>query len=260
MIDDKNLQQEMGEVAALPPSDPRRRDLELRLTEHPSSTIEQWRDLLLENDSFRDHLSKVDIPQDLENRLVAVAKVASPRRRVMARLGWVLVAAAAATLMLSTQLMSRYKASARMRTVALLAINNHLNHLENHAVDMKATEKKELERALSTMVGFQVVVPALGNGLELAGGRKCKLGTHTVAFTLWSDFAGDYSLFQFQTDRFGLPTTIQPKLVRSTQPAGAEHPCGAWIWTEGAYGYVLTGDPGIHMQRLSPRVGTVETK
>ena len=251
MIDDSSLQQEMGEMAALPPDDPRRQALEHRLVNDPTSADQEWRNLLLENECFRDNLPKVDVPDDLEHRLLAVVGNAS-RRRVSARWGWGLAAAAVVLIVLSTDFARRYTAASRMRTVALLAINNHLNHLEDHGVQAQTNDKRELEAALSAQVGFQVMVPELDDGLQLAGGRKCKLGTHAVAFTLWRDAVGDYSLFQFQPDRFGLPPTIRPTLVRTTGPAGAEHTCGAWIWTEGRYGYVLTGDPENDLRRLSP--------
>jgi hypothetical protein len=249
MIDDDNsLREEMGETAALPPDDPRRQALERRLATEPGATKQEWRDLLLENQLFRDRLPSVDVPGDLEHRLLAVA-VAAPRQRLSVRRGWVLAAAAIILLVLSVGLAHRYTAGARMRTVALLAINNHLNHLEDHRV--QGETKRELESGLSAEVGFKVIVPELDR-LELAGGRKCKLGTHSVAFSLWRDDVGNYSLFQFQPDRFGLPPTIEPQLVRSTQPAGAEHTCGAWIWTEGPHGYVFTGDPGSDLRQLSP--------
>lgn len=250
MIDDNSLQQEMGEAAALPPDDPRRRDLEHRLANEQTSADQEWCDLLLENECFRDNLCKVEVPDDLERRLLAVASDTS-RPYVSRRWGWGLAAAAVVLLMLSTQLARRYTTVSRMRTVALLAINNHLNHLEDHGVQAQTNEKRALEAALSEQVGFQVKVPDLDDGLQLAGGRPCKLGTHAVAFTLWHDAFGKYSLFQFQTDRFGLLTTIEPTLVRTTQPAGTDHTCGAWLWTEGPYAYVLTGDPGNDLRRLS---------
>ena len=237
----------MEETAALPPSDPRRRALEQGLAGERTSADQEWRDLLLENESFRDSLSKVDVPRDLEPRLLAIGDY---RWRALTR--WGLAAAAVVLLMLSTELVRRYTNASRMRTVALLAINNHLNHLEDHGVLDQPNRKRELERTLTAHVGFQVAVPELDNGLQLAGGRECKLGTHAVAFTLWRDAVGDYSVFQFQPDHFGLPPTIEPTLVRTPQPAGKQHACGAWIWTDGPYGYVLTGDPGSDLQRLSP--------
>ncbi len=254
---EKSLQQEMGEAAALPPDDPRRRDLESRLANDQTSADQEWRDLLLENECFRDNLSRVEVPDDLESRLLTVAsKPSGPR--MTAPWGWAFAAAAVMLLLLGMQLAHRYTNGTRMRTVALLAINNHLNHLEDHGVQAQTYEKRELEVALTGQVGFQVKVPDMRDGLQLTGGRRCKLGTHAVAFTLWHDDAGEYSLFQFQPDRFGLPTTIEPMLVHTTQPAGADHTCGAWLWTEGSYGYVLTGDPGNDLRRLSPGSQSVE--
>jgi hypothetical protein len=154
--------------------------------------------------------------------------------------------------MLGMQVVRQNTNDSRMKTVALLAINNHLNHLEDHGVQGKTDERRALEVSLTGQVGFLVKVPELGDGLQLAGGRRCKLGTHAVAFTLWRDEVGTYSLFQFQPDRFELLTTIQPTLVRTTQPAATDHAGGAWLWTEGPYGYVLTGDPGNDLRRLSP--------
>ena len=249
----KSLRVEMGEVAALSPDEPRRRDLEKRLANDQTSTDQEWRDLLLENECFRDNLAKLKlkVPDDLEARLLAVASIPS-RPRVTAR--WVLGLAAAAVvlLMLGSQLGRQYTTVSRMRTVALLAINNHLNHLEDHDdVQAQTHDNQELEVELTGQVGFPVKVPDLDDRLQLAGGRPCKLGTHPVAFTLWRDAHGTYSLFQFQPDRFGLLTTIEPTLVHTTQPAGVDHTSSAWLWTEGQYGYVLTGDPGNDLRRLS---------
>ena len=248
--DAKSLQQEMGEAAALPPDDPRRRDLERRLADDQKSADQEWRDLLLENECFRDNLSAVQVPDDLESRLLTVASKPS-RSRMTAKWSWAIAAAAVVLLVLGMQLARRYTTDTRMRTVALLAINNHLNHLEDHGVQAQTHERRELEVALTRQVGFQVKLPDLHDGLELTGGRRCKLGTHAVAFTLWRDDVGKYSLFQFQPERFGLRTTIKPTLVRTTQPAGADHTSGAWLWTDGPYGYVLTGDPGNDLHRLS---------
>ena len=254
MIDDSKLEQEMGEAAALPPDDPRRRALEQRLAGDATSTDQQWRDLLLENDGFRDNLATVEVPKDLEDRLLAVAGDQSqPQLRSWTRWSWGLAAAAVLLIVVGVEAVRRYDADARMQTIALLAINNHLNHLEDHGVQAESGDKRTLEAALAEQVGFEVRVPELDDRLQLSGGRKCKLGTHVVAFTLWRDGGGEYSLFQFQPDRFGLPATIQPTLVHSTQPAATEHTCGAWIWTEGSCGYVLTGDPGNDLSRLSPR-------
>ena len=175
----KSIHVEMGEVAALSPDEPRRRDLENRLANDQTSTDQEWRDLLLENECFRDNLSKVTVkvPDDLEARLLAVASVPS-RPRVTAR--WVLGLAAAAVvlLMVGSQLGRQYTTVSRMRTVALLAINNHLNHLEDHHVQAQTPAKRVLAQELTAQVGFRVKVPDLDGRLQIARGRPCKPGTH----------------------------------------------------------------------------------
>ena len=117
MIDDSSLQQEMGEMAALPPDDPRRQALEHRLVSDQTSADQEWRDLLLENECFRDNLPKVDVPDDLEHRLLAVVGNAS-RRRVSARWGWGLAAAAVALIVLGTDFARRYTAARCSRSAS----------------------------------------------------------------------------------------------------------------------------------------------
>jgi hypothetical protein len=269
-MDDKDLILEMNEIAALSPNDPRRVALESGLAQGSDAVAQQWSELQAENDTLRKNLPIVDVPGDLQSRLLAISIDEKPvgnaapenfdtgnsntgnttQRNVPAKSKWLrwsgLVAAAVLLVAAGALFWSQNQSSARMRTVALLAINNHLNHLhlENHGVEDQSSGRRDLERTLTSLVKFDVTVPELGDELQLAGGRKCKLGTHPVAFTLWRDSSGDYSLFQFQPDRFGLPDSIEPTLVRSTQPAGVEHTCGAWIWTEHGRGYVFTGDPG----------------
>ena len=253
MID--QFKQKLEETAALPPDDSQRQDFERRLANESESAQQHWQDLLLENESFRDNLAKIPVPDDLQQRLLSIPEpVSEIPKRVFKPIhyGWALAAAAAMLMMLTAGLTRHYTSNSRMRTVALLAINNHLNHLQDHGVDAQSIDKAELEQSLTKQVGFQVTVPDLENGLHLEGGRKCQLGTHPVAFTLWKEGQSEYSLFQFETDRFGLAASIKPTLVRNTQPAGTEHTTGAWIWTRGKYGYVLTGDPGNDLQRLSP--------
>jgi len=272
-MDDKDLILEVNEIAALSPNDPRRVALESGLAQGSDAVAQQWSELQAENDTLRKNLPIVDVPGDLQSRLLAISIDEKPvgnaapenfdtgnsntgnttQRNVPAKSKWLrwsgLVAAAVLLVAAGALFWSQNQSSARMRTVALLAINNHLNHLhlENHGVEDQSSGRRDLERTLTSLVKFDVTVPELGDELHLAGGRKCKFGTHPVAFTLWRDSSGDYSLFQFQPDRFGLPDSIEPTLVRSTQPAGVEHTCGAWIWTEHGRGYVFTGDPGCDL-------------
>lgn len=249
MSDRTKLETLMGEMAAQADDASVREEIELQIGEMPWAQ-EKWRELLRENDCYRKALCAVKVPDDLETRLLSAEMHSSEMPASKSRFGvWVL--ALAALLMLAIGVVWQQRSS-RMQTVALLAISNHLNHLEDHGVDSNSREPSELSLELSELVQFDVVLPDFGDHLNLVGGRKCKLGTHTVAFSLWSDEQGQYSLFQFRPDEFGLPQSVQPQLVHTNGPAGKEHPCGAWIWTDRSAGYVLVGDPGCEMKQLEP--------
>lgn len=250
MIDRDEFRQLMGEAAAESADDPQRRDVEHRVSEDETWAEPEWRELLQENEILRSELCRVTAPANLEASLLAVSQEASPRKAMFAR-KWALVAAAVALVVLGIGLSRHFTVDSRLRTVSLLAINNHLNHLDDHGVHRHTTSRRELEQALADELSFAVAVPDLGSDLHLVGGRTCKLGTHAVAFSLWEGLDGECSLFQFQPDEFGLPSRMSRSLIHSGQPAAEEHTCGAWIWCEGSRGYVLVGDPGCELEKLS---------
>lgn len=258
MMDDNGVKPTLEEVAALPQGDPLREGIEQHLSSGSEATRQRWDDLMTENEVYRQSLALVDVPEELTSRLLNLSEEPSAlltkRSRVSRR--WLIgltVAAALVTLLVGFGWIRHNANASRTRAIALLAVNNHLDHLEDHGIDPATDNKVGLEESLSDEVGFEVRVPSLGGGLEFDGGRKCKLGTHVVAFTLWHDDRGEYSLFQFEAERLGMPSTISPKLIRIKKPAVSEHECGAWIWTEGQYAYVLTGDPGVSLDSLSPK-------
>ena len=55
----------------------------------------------------------------------------------------------------------------------------------------------ELEVELGTAVAFPIKIPQVRDQWQLAGGRRCKLGTQTVALTLWRQDSFEFSLFEF---------------------------------------------------------------
>lgn len=246
----------LGEMAAQSDDDAVCKEIESQIVDKPWAQ-EKWRELLHENHCFRTELNNLDVPDDLETRLLSVAipETTSPAPPTsFARFGsWGWAVAAVLLVAVCLGIVLQQRNDSRMQTVALLAISNHLSHLDDHGVKSKSREPGELAVELSELVEFDVILPDLGDRLQLVGGRKCKLGTHTVAFSLWSDKAGsNYSLFQFRPDEFGIPSSVPSQLVHTTGPAGEEHPCGAWIWADSSAGYVLVGDPGCEMKNLSP--------
>ena len=248
--DQHTLRQLMAEASALPPDEPQRQELERRIGNEGAWAQQEWSLLLRENACLRTALQEVDVPQDLERRLLAVRETAVRRRTFVGRWRWPIATVAAALFMIGVvELMQSRTDSSRLQTVVLLAIDNHLN--DQH-VSVQTADPRQLEQALEGQVPFDVLIPDLGSDLQLVGGRKCKLGTHPVAYSQWNGPDGDYSLFQFRPDDFGVSERISQTLVRSQEPAGAQHPGGAWIWTEGPHGYVLTGDPENDLRRISP--------
>lgn len=250
MIDRDEFRQLMGEAAAQSADDPQRRDVERHVSEDEGWSEPEWRELLQENEVLRRELTSVSVPADLEEALLAVTREAAPQRTVVTR-NLALAAAVVALVVLGVGLSRHFTMDSRLRTVSLLAINNHLNHLDDHGVHRHTTSRRELEQALTDELSFAVAVPDLSSDLQLIGGRTCKLGTHAVAFSLWEGVDGECSLFQFQPDEFGLPSRMSRSLIHSDQPAAEEHTCGAWIWCEGSRGYVLVGDPGCELENLS---------
>ena len=250
MIDREEFRQLMGEAAAQSADDPQRRDVELRVNEDATWAEPEWRELLQENEAIRRELTNVSVPANLEGVLLAVTREPAPQRTMLTKT-LALVAAVVALLALGIGLSRHFTMDSRLRTVSLLAINNHLNHLDDHGVHRHTTSRRELEQVLTDELSFAVAVPDLSSDLQLVGGRTCKLGTHAVAFSLWEGLDGECSLFQFQPDEFGLPDRMSRSLIHSDQPAAEEHTCGAWIWCEGSRGYVLVGDPGCELESLS---------
>ncbi|MBI3464680.1 MAG: hypothetical protein HY000_16735, partial [Planctomycetes bacterium] len=98
-----------------------------------------------------------------------------------------------------------------------------------------------------------VRVPELGDAFRLCGGRKCALGSHAVAYSLWLGPGGKkYSLFQFLPGDFDVASEMSRRLVHATEPAGTEHPCPAVIWADGDFGYVLVGQFDERLNSVLP--------
>jgi anti-sigma factor RsiW len=130
---------------------------------------------------------------------------------------------------------------AAIHRVALLTMSEHFDRTE---LTVKTTDPRELERSLASVLPFPVVLPELGEGLELVGGRRCSLGSHAVAYSLWRSSDEVYSLYQFIPAEFGLTGAIE----RTTVP-GSGASCQVVVWTEGGWGFALVGSH----ERREPR-------
>lgn len=227
----------MGEAAALSPDEPLRRDVEAEIARSASWAREEWQALLREDECLRAQLRVVAVPDHLEPRLLALLDAAAQRGRWTPLTRWLTVAAAA-LLVVGLLVTPDLVHSSRLRTVALLAINNHVN---DHHVSVETQDAGELGRILSRELPFDVVVPELGEAFELSGGRKCKLGTHPVAYSFWTGPGGKCSLFQYRPGDFELPSGMPRRVVHAKPPAVRGEPRSVVLWADGARGYVLVG-------------------
>ena len=152
---------------------------------------------------------------------------------------WWMAAAAAVVLVVVVFFVVRGTIrDSRLETLALLAISNHEH---DHRLSVETRDADVLGQALSRKLPFEVVLPVLGQAFELDGGRKCKLGTHPVAFTVWSGPGGKFTLFQCRPDDFGLPLELPRQVVRAEAAAVSGEPPGVLLWADGGRGYILVG-------------------
>jgi hypothetical protein len=81
--------------------------------------------------------------------------------------------------------------------------------------------------------------------LRLAGGRRCTLGSHPVAFTSWGGPRGRVTLLKLRRADFDLPANLEPTIVVPNAAAARAQPLEVLLWTEGEFGYaVVADDPG----------------
>jgi hypothetical protein len=223
----------MGEAAALPPEDDFRREVEAEVGAAGNWAKEEWLALLRFDEEMRLSLQRVPVPPQLQHALLTTvdthSRLRAPRLlRRFAAVTLVFVLAAGALLLRHTN-----TSTGTLHQLALLAMSEHFDRSE---LGMETSDPSDLERSLVGQIPFQVVLPELGDAFQLAGGRKCALGEHTVVYSLWSSGGRIHSLYQFQPQDFGLPSTIE-----RTTMSGNEG-CAVTLWTEEGRGYALVAD------------------
>ncbi len=251
--DREKLRHRMGEVAALPPDDPLRREVETEIARQGVWAQKEWLELLGLDECLRIELRRSSEALGLEERLLAVPDETSlPRHRLIR---WSMAAAAVLLLVcggLAVLVLSGRDHTQQIRQIAITAIGDHM---VGQSLAIETSEKATLVTALKPQIHFDVKIPQLGQGFRLLGGRKCVISKQTVLYTRWEKGGHEYSLYQFCPKDFGLPNDFSRRTVVS-DGLRSEDACDALVWTEKGCAYVLVAHRDAFVPTLTKYSGT----
>ncbi|HUO06870.1 MAG TPA: hypothetical protein VM008_00930 [Phycisphaerae bacterium] len=202
--------------------------------------------MMKETDIFYDSLPQVEIPADLQAKLLeipqkqeapAIAGRIGPRRlRLYAACLLILLPIAGYALWnmprSDTQPVSLALAADKAAEVANLAVESHEAKLP---LAVTSNDRAAVEAALQgemkpNDMPFPAIVPAPKTALTLEGGGVCRFGSMRAVFTRWSAGSKTYTLYQFD----GKPLDIKPGFNKTIVSAkgykvsiwpGYENPC-----------------------------------
>jgi len=272
------LRQRMTDAASLAPNDPHRLAVVREVVAAGEWAEREWVDLIANDERIRMDLQRVNTPPTLAARLIQlpdeapaeldgsvaplsldedVADAGDPGmiddrwRMHGGGAGWVRVAAvvliaiglwAGLSNVMSTKPSTggaSVSVDTRLQSLGLLAFNHHMLH---HPMHIFADSRADLQSRVDARVPFKVHLPDLGEGCEGEGASICKLDGHDVVCTRWRDGKHIYTLFQYSTADFDLPTRIGRRTVSVARPwregaGAATHEIE--FWTRGDCAYAL---------------------
>lgn len=219
---DRNLEslfERMEQVVHLPADDPSRLAVVRQVAETGGEAERLWLALLREDEQLRLALQRVAPPADLKQRLGLIPHEAAAAARRFASVRRVLAAAAAVVMIAGLWLALDARRAPRdtpaKQALALMAVTHHKSH---SALKLATGDIREFQAWVSTKVPFPAIVPNLGEGFELLGGGPCSLGGHAVVYTRWRKGEREYSLYQFCTPNYDLPSDMPRQTVRPAAP------------------------------------------
>lgn len=224
-----------AEVACLPAGDPHRDALLRQLEGAPPKERQRWEEELALSDRLREELGRVDVPANLQARLLAVpaaemqlvgekAVVSKPTRRVFgmpprAAAGLVIVAGLAAAYLFTRKPAAPERLDAAVaKSLAALAVQHHATPPAVVSADPEKV-KQSLE---ASGLDVPVIMLAPEPGTTLEGGGTCNFGGVKAAFTRWKNGDSTYTLYEFNGRKLGAPgifysVTQQPRELWNDQ-------------------------------------------
>jgi len=236
--DKAKLRRAMGEAAILPPEDQERRSIEAQIAKAGPWAEKEWLGILEEDEHLRLELMRVDPPAGLEERLLKIPNTIG-QPLYPSTFKWWAAAASVFLALVGLLLLYAWKAprtDSQVVTLAALAIENHMR---NQTLTVETNDIDLLQKKLTHQVPFPVIVPEMGPGFSLIGGRNCKLCKYPAAYSLWSTPQGKSALFQLRASDFGLPPNMKKDIRCYKNLVRPGDPCDTVIWTIDGRGYAL---------------------
>ena len=195
-------------------------------------------------------LRRPQTPNGLVDRLLSIPEeMPRPRRSIARR--WYYSAAAAVLLVCAATGWGLRRGGPRgenqLDTVALLAINNHLNEA---VLPIESSDGDRLSTELASGVHFSVMMPDLGPEFSLVGGGASILGTHPVAHSRWEADGKRFSLYQFCPKQFSMPPRTFNEIVAPKGPCASGKDCRVLIWSDGECAFALVADHQAPLSKL----------
>ena len=254
MVDERErLRKAMGEGASLPPEDPLRQELEAVISRTGQWAEKEWLEVLTQDEHVRIALRKVEVPGDLEQKLLAIPEQKISPRKQFRILSLKFIASAVAVILIVVIAVILFfpPKEQDFDQLAILAINDHIN---NRNLKVVTSDTAEFKNQLTGKVPFEVNLPEFSNMLKLSGGRPCKLGSHPIVYSLWSNSKGEFSLFQFRLVDFRFSQTAKPQIVKPLYHATKDDKSRCLIWSQDSSGFILVGEDESILKEISLRL------
>jgi hypothetical protein len=254
--------EQLPELANLPSGHPGRTELEAQINLMDAPKRENWRNILRETDALYLDLAQVQVPAELEDRLLLIPSQRAAKRGRLERflaepMGWKHLAAACALIAIGILAYTYWPQSTPTALdpldpmtadkIATLAIQRCEAQA---ALDISTDDAGKVQAALASHnLPISVEVTAPQANLVLRGGGACNFGLTYAVYTRWQASNLTYTLFQFN----GIDLRVPPSFrVTVASPTALSHGALRYhvvIWPgpgqQGDWALVLENDQAL---------------
>ncbi len=238
----EQLRRRMEEVAALPHEAPQRQAIVRQISQIDGGLEQEWLELVREDERLRLELSRVDPPQDLSQRLLAIPEQSRPRRRwlFLPRSLWVPAVAAVLVVAVGVWAIVTTRSHQHQRTLDDIAALTMASHETQPQLAITTGDWDTVKASVRGDLYFPVDRPKLDPSFKLIGGRVVKLAGASMVYTRWQSGGKFYSLYQFCGKEFGLNAPVPRQVIKRRLTPKTR--CKVTVWTEDHCDYALVAD------------------